>query len=157
MSDKDIPATPVVRQLADRLGVELRNVVGTGVGGRIRRDDVVQAAGAASSATVSRRAVGNPYASAGGSLPAFTASGLDPAVLARFPAPVRPAMAAAATTAEAYRLGQAYQGLSDADAAAKLSTDTSVPENLAYQWGEANGFDYAALTQYGAGQLHDGR
>jgi len=151
--NEDIPATPAVRTMAARLGVNLRNVVGTGVGGRITTVDVRAAAGVTAPAP---RPASNPYAAQGANLPAFTASGLDPAVLARFPAPVRPAMAAAATTAEAFRLGQAYQGLSDADAAAKLALDTSVPENLAYQWGEANGFDFSTINQYGSAPTSNG-
>ncbi|WP_369053901.1 E3 binding domain-containing protein [Kineococcus terrestris] len=39
-SDEEIPASPVVRRMASRLGVNLRNVTGTGVDGRIRTDDV---------------------------------------------------------------------------------------------------------------------
>lgn len=39
-----VPATPAVRALADRLGVTLATVVGTGAGGRIRTDDVRAAA-----------------------------------------------------------------------------------------------------------------
>ena len=37
--------TPLVRKLADKHGVDLNNVEGTGVGGRIRKQDVLAAAG----------------------------------------------------------------------------------------------------------------
>src|SRR5699024_7692287 len=53
--------TPLVRRLADRHGIDLNTVEGTGVGGRIRKQDVLAAAegGAADSgscATASERA-----------------------------------------------------------------------------------------------------
>lgn len=37
--------SPLLRNLAERLGVDLDNVEGTGVGGRISREDVMRAAG----------------------------------------------------------------------------------------------------------------
>ena len=40
----DAYVTPLVRKLASELGVNLANVKGTGIGGRIRREDVEQAA-----------------------------------------------------------------------------------------------------------------
>ncbi|MGH3660150.1 MAG: E3 binding domain-containing protein [Micromonosporaceae bacterium] len=40
----DIRATPLVRRLADEYGVNLAAVRATGVGGRIRKDDVMLAA-----------------------------------------------------------------------------------------------------------------
>ncbi len=42
--------TPLVRRLAAQQGVDLAKVAGTGVGGRIRKEDVLKAAAAASSA-----------------------------------------------------------------------------------------------------------
>ncbi len=42
--------TPLVRRLAQQQGVDLASVVGTGVGGRIRKEDVLKAAEAAQSA-----------------------------------------------------------------------------------------------------------
>ena len=42
--------TPLVRRLAQQQGVDLTKVTGTGVGGRIRKEDVLKAAEAASSA-----------------------------------------------------------------------------------------------------------
>ncbi|WP_104082803.1 2-oxo acid dehydrogenase subunit E2 [Cryobacterium sp. Y11] len=47
--------TPIVRKLANEAGVDLSTVSGTGVGGRIRKEDIVQAAssvGAASAAPI---------------------------------------------------------------------------------------------------------
>ena len=45
-SNDDVPyVTPLVRKLADEHGVDLRTVTGTGVGGRIRKQDVLAAAG----------------------------------------------------------------------------------------------------------------
>jgi len=50
-SNDDVPyVTPLVRKLADKHGVDLRTVTGTGVGGRIRKQDV-QAAIAAKGST----------------------------------------------------------------------------------------------------------
>ncbi len=51
-SDDDAPTyvTPLVRRLASQQGVDLSTVKGTGVGGRIRKEDVLKAAEAASSA-----------------------------------------------------------------------------------------------------------
>ncbi|GLJ78888.1 2-oxoglutarate dehydrogenase, E2 component, dihydrolipoamide succinyltransferase [Microbacterium imperiale] len=42
--------TPLVRRLAQQQGVDLASITGTGVGGRIRKEDVLKAAEAASSA-----------------------------------------------------------------------------------------------------------
>lgn len=125
--------TPVIAQLAARLGVNMSNVVGTGVGGRIRREDVLNAAQPGQGPSMARagtsrpRPAGNPYARGDSSLPAFTASGLDPAALLGFPAPVRAAMAAVPSQAEAYSIGQRYQGLSDLDAARAMVSDPSLP------------------------------
>ena len=51
-SDDDGPTyvTPLVRRLAQQQGVDLAKVKGTGVGGRIRKEDVLKAAEAASAA-----------------------------------------------------------------------------------------------------------
>ncbi|MDO5052284.1 MAG: 2-oxoglutarate dehydrogenase, E2 component, dihydrolipoamide succinyltransferase [Pseudoclavibacter sp.] len=55
--------TPIVRRLANRLGVDLAGVQGTGVGGRIRKSDVEAAAAAAPAAGAS--ASGAPAAKPG--------------------------------------------------------------------------------------------
>ena len=57
----DVPyVTPLVRKLADKHGVDLRTVKGTGVGGRIRKQDVLAAAkGEGGSATVEAKKSGS--------------------------------------------------------------------------------------------------
>ncbi len=71
--------TPLVRRLAQQNNVDLSTVVGTGVGGRIRKQDVLVAAEAA-------KAGGHPKAASGGTAPATApaaakaaASTVDPA------------------------------------------------------------------------------
>ena len=44
--------TPIVRKLAHDLGVDLAHVSGTGVGGRIRKEDILAAAGASKESEV---------------------------------------------------------------------------------------------------------
>ena len=64
----DAYVTPIVRKLASELGVNLANVTGTGVGGRIRREDVQsaapKAAPSAPAASVSAPAEAAPVAPA---------------------------------------------------------------------------------------------
>ena len=61
----DAYVTPIVRKLASELGVNLASITGTGVGGRIRKEDVQSAAPkAAPVAPVSAPAVSAPVASA---------------------------------------------------------------------------------------------
>ena len=64
----DAYVTPIVRKLASELGVNLANVTGTGVGGRIRREDVQsaapKAAPSAPAASVSAPAEAAPIAPA---------------------------------------------------------------------------------------------
>lgn len=53
--------TPLVRKLADQKGVDLSSIKGTGVGGRIRKQDVLDAASAASApAAAAPAAAGSP-------------------------------------------------------------------------------------------------
>ncbi|WP_432571187.1 E3 binding domain-containing protein [Kineococcus sp. SYSU DK005] len=161
--------TAEARQVAAACGIDPTTLRGTGPAGQVVRADVVHqhntnlglgflnartgtgagrpAARRASSARAT--AASGPYTGAAGGLPAFTASGLDPAALLSYPAPVRPAMAAAATAAAAYGIGQRYAGLSDEQAALKLALDTTVEEAVAYAWGNATGFDYQAATRHG--------
>ncbi|MDK8503634.1 2-oxoglutarate dehydrogenase, E2 component, dihydrolipoamide succinyltransferase [Corynebacterium accolens] len=57
--------TPLVRKLADKHGVDLNSIEGTGVGGRIRKQDVLAAAGegdAKASAGDDKKAAGSPRA-----------------------------------------------------------------------------------------------
>lgn len=181
--------TPVVRKAADRLGVALAQVTGTGVGGRIRLDDVYAKAGVAPPAPVravltpssavagatteQRRSPWDPtkmipsdayaanpladayretnretYAAAvnggapptlfsSGDLPVFTASGIDPSLLARLPWTVRH-VAARADLATAHRLfdeylpnGQRDDAIEKADSAAM--THGNDLANIEYQ------------------------
>ncbi len=52
--------TPLVRRLATQQGVDLTRVTGSGVGGRIRKEDVLQAAAAAKAAIASTPAPASP-------------------------------------------------------------------------------------------------
>jgi 2-oxoglutarate dehydrogenase E2 component (dihydrolipoamide succinyltransferase) len=54
--------TPLVRKLAAERGVDLESVVGTGVGGRIRKEDVLEAAAAAEKARAAAAAAPAPSA-----------------------------------------------------------------------------------------------
>ncbi|MDQ1122178.1 2-oxoglutarate dehydrogenase, E2 component, dihydrolipoamide succinyltransferase [Microbacterium trichothecenolyticum] len=56
--------TPLVRRLAQQQGVDLKSVTGSGVGGRIRKEDVLKAAEAAKSAPAAAPAAAAPAASA---------------------------------------------------------------------------------------------
>lgn len=56
--------TPLVRKLANEAGIDLSRIIGTGVGGRIRKDDVINATAtpaASVSATVSAAAPAAPF------------------------------------------------------------------------------------------------
>ena len=68
----DAYVTPIVRKLANDLGVNLASVKGTGIGGRIRREDVQAAARVASAPVASAPAAQAPRAAA----PAVAASPL---------------------------------------------------------------------------------
>lgn len=92
-----------------------------------------------------------PYTGVAGTLPSFLASGLDPSVLLQYPEPVRPAMAAADTTQEAYAIGARYAGMTNEQAAAAIGVDRSVPEALAFAWAGATGYDQNAPQGGGYG------
>ncbi|MFD5164121.1 2-oxoglutarate dehydrogenase, E2 component, dihydrolipoamide succinyltransferase, partial [Streptomyces hawaiiensis] len=62
-ADDGAYVTPLVRKLAAEQGVDLAGVKGTGVGGRIRKQDVVAAAEAAKAATAPAPAAAAPAAS----------------------------------------------------------------------------------------------
>jgi len=64
-SNDDITyVTPLVRRLAQQQGVDLASVKGSGVGGRIRKEDVLKAAEAAKSAPAAAPAASAPAAAA---------------------------------------------------------------------------------------------
>jgi 2-oxoglutarate dehydrogenase E2 component (dihydrolipoamide succinyltransferase) len=67
--------TPVIRKLAADAGVDLSTVKGTGVGGRIRREDVVAAADAAKAAAAEAAAPATAETPAPQSKPAAASSG----------------------------------------------------------------------------------
>ena len=72
----DAYVTPIVRTLANDLGVNLANVSGTGVGGRIRREDVEAAAPAKASAPAASAPVASSAPSVAKSAPVVAASPL---------------------------------------------------------------------------------
>ncbi len=78
--------TPVIRKLAADAGVDLTSVKGTGVGGRIRREDVVAAADAAKAAAAKAAAPAaaaeSPAPAAAPAAPSAAAPKADPAVAA---------------------------------------------------------------------------
>ncbi|MDR6970828.1 2-oxoglutarate dehydrogenase, E2 component, dihydrolipoamide succinyltransferase [Leifsonia shinshuensis] len=55
--------TPIVRKLANEQGVDLSTVTGTGVGGRIRKEDILQAAAPAASSSEAPAAASAPEVS----------------------------------------------------------------------------------------------
>jgi pyruvate dehydrogenase E2 component (dihydrolipoamide acetyltransferase) len=75
--------TPLVRRLASEHGVDLATITGTGVGGRIRKQDVIDAAGSTPAAAPAPPAAAAPAA-------ASPAAPTQPSVA---PAPARPATA----------------------------------------------------------------
>ena len=98
--------TPIVRKLARELGVDLASVSGTGVGGRVRREDIEAAAAAA------RAAVAAPAP------PAAPAAPAAPATAVREPSPLR------GTTEKMSRLRQtiARRMVESLQTAAQLTT-----------------------------------
>ena len=98
--------TPIVRKLARELGVDLASVSGTGVGGRVRREDIEAAAAAA------RAAVAAPAA------PVAPAAPAAPATAVREPSPLR------GTTEKMSRLRQtiARRMVESLQTAAQLTT-----------------------------------
>ena len=98
--------TPIVRKLARELGVDLASVSGTGVGGRVRREDIEAAAAAA------RAAVAAPAAPVAPAAPAARATAV------REPSPLR------GTTEKMSRLRQtiARRMVESLQTAAQLTT-----------------------------------
>ncbi|MGY1607272.1 E3 binding domain-containing protein [Geodermatophilus sp. SYSU D00700] len=124
-----VPADADVRQAAGEREVRLAEVEGTGPGGRPTMSDVLAVARQqdAQRAAAHRAAFPAPAPEADPVMPPFSASGVDPrALLAGVPAVAWRALAAAETTAEAYRLRERYLGLSDDEARAALAKDRSV-------------------------------
>jgi pyruvate dehydrogenase E2 component (dihydrolipoamide acetyltransferase) len=77
--DDDIPGTyvtPLVRKLASEHGVDLNSVTGTGIGGRVRKSDVLAAAEATRSAA-SAAATATPVVSASAPTAATAAPGAE--------------------------------------------------------------------------------
>ena len=101
--------TPLVRKLATEHGVDLAAVTGTGVGGRIRKQDVLEAA----------RAVR-----------ASAPAGAAPAPAAAAPAAAAPAAAAPAATAPPATAAPAPTGTAAPSAAAAASARAVVPSSL---------------------------
>jgi pyruvate dehydrogenase E2 component (dihydrolipoamide acetyltransferase) len=84
--------TPLVRRLASEHGVDLADVTGTGVGGRIRKQDVLDAAGRTPAATPTKAATPPPAAKAPSAPPAPAAPApAAPAAARRSPSPEAPA------------------------------------------------------------------
>ena len=110
--------TPVIRKLAADSGVDLSSVKGTGVGGRIRREDVVAAAEAAKAAAAAAAAPPAPAAAAAPAPAAAKAAGSS------VPKPDEAATALIGTTQKLPRIRQSIAknmkfGL---DTAAQLTT-----------------------------------
>jgi pyruvate dehydrogenase E2 component (dihydrolipoamide acetyltransferase) len=92
LADGDSPyVTPLVRKLATEHSVPLDSVTGTGVGGRIRKQDVLEAARArrAAEAAAAEAAAAQAAAEAAAQAPALVPVALAPAQAA--PAPAAPA------------------------------------------------------------------
>ena len=89
--------TPLVRKLAAEHGVDLAAVTGTGVGGRIRKQDVLEAARAVRESAPA--AAAPPAAAPPAAAPAAANGSAAPAPAAAGPAAAAPAAPAAATAA----------------------------------------------------------
>jgi pyruvate/2-oxoglutarate dehydrogenase complex dihydrolipoamide acyltransferase (E2) component len=108
--------------------VRLAAVTGSGPDGGITKADMLAIAAEQDrqQAAAQRRAFPAPKPEPAWELPPFTASGIDPKTLLYVPAPVRPAMAAAETTAEAYRLRERYAGMPNDGARTALAKNRAV-------------------------------
>jgi pyruvate dehydrogenase E2 component (dihydrolipoamide acetyltransferase) len=89
--------TPLVRKLASEHGIDLATVTGTGVGGRIRKQDVLDAARSGRGTAPAPAAAAAPQQAA----PAAPAAAPAPAEVPSLATPTAPATTAPATTAPA--------------------------------------------------------
>ena len=130
--------SPEVRQLANEREVRLAYMRGTGPNGRPTRADVLAVAGRQDAERSRAQAAARPSVAPTPTpppLPAFTASGLDPAQLLSVPPAARMAMAGAETLAAAYKIKNKYGGLSDEEARARIAVDHDVPREYGgYSW-----------------------
>jgi pyruvate dehydrogenase E2 component (dihydrolipoamide acetyltransferase) len=97
--------TPLVRKLAAEHGVDLSSLTGTGVGGRIRKQDVLAAAEAATSAKTAEAAA-----------PAAPAASAEPAAAAKpsaAPAAAKPAAAPSALRGTTQKMSRLRQVIAD--------------------------------------------
>ena len=104
--------TPLVRKLASEHGVDLESVSGTGVGGRIRKQDVLDAARIRREAEAARPPAPPAPADARVPAPAAPAASAPPAqagVGAAQPAPGRPAIVPSALRGTTQRMCRARQ------------------------------------------------
>ena len=79
--DQTAYVTPLVRKMADQQGVDLSTVQGTGVGGRIRKQDVLDAAAAAKEAAAPAAPAAAAPAAPAAAAPAAPAAGGTPSPL----------------------------------------------------------------------------
>jgi pyruvate dehydrogenase E2 component (dihydrolipoyllysine-residue acetyltransferase) len=114
--------TPLVRKLASEHGIDLATVTGTGVGGRIRKQDVLDAArsGHGTGAAPAPAAAAPPQQAA----PAAPAAAPAPAEVPSLATPTAPALTAPATT------GPATTGPAAADGAQATNGRSIVPSRL---------------------------
>ncbi|MFI7700824.1 2-oxoglutarate dehydrogenase, E2 component, dihydrolipoamide succinyltransferase [Nonomuraea sp. NPDC049480] len=80
--------TPLVRKLANEHGVDLDSITGTGVGGRIRKQDVLEAAKAQRDKAAAAQAAPAPAAQPAAAQPAPAPAAQAPAAVATAPEPV---------------------------------------------------------------------
>ena len=77
---KKLPyVTPLVRKLADKHGIDLTTVTGTGIGGRIRKQDVLAAAAAAQAPTAAEAPAAQAPAEPTGPRANWSTKSVDPA------------------------------------------------------------------------------
>jgi pyruvate dehydrogenase E2 component (dihydrolipoamide acetyltransferase) len=107
--------TPLVRKLATEHGVDLDSVTGTGVGGRIRKHDVLEAARARRAADEAARAAAvpavpaAPAAPTAPAAPAAPAPAAAPAAVAAAASPSRPAIVPSALRGTTQKMSRPRQ------------------------------------------------